>query len=186
MTTPQKFSQIQVSSPLSTSAPLPAVQNADGRLAGVNGTTGSFIIGGPMGNGQGCSLKDGAGALRVDQMLDAFLRINGAGAIAVTTPTAAEIVQFLSQQGLPQAPTSAWPNSSTTASVYYPTFEWIVTTGAGATPTITGGAGVEFVASGTLANGATSGALVAQTTYKWRVVISEATPGAAKVRVLQF
>lgn len=186
MTTPAKFSQIVVSSPLSTAAPLPVVENADGRISNANGTSGSFLIGGPFGRGQGSSLKDGAGALRVDQMLDANLRITGAGAIAVTTPTAAAIVSFLSEQGLPAAPTSTWPNGSTTATVYYPTFDWTVTTGAGSTPTITGGAGVEFVASGTWTNSANSGALVAQTTYNWRVVVSEATPGSAKIRVLQF
>ncbi len=186
MSNPQKILQVTTGPIVNTSAPLPVLENADGRAINMNGTAGSFITGGPFGHSSGsAAYVNAAGTLRPDQIIDAFLLITGAGNFNITTPSAKEFVQYL---GL-QAPygASLWPNTNNLVPTpYYPTFEFTITTGAGVVSTITGGTGVTFLTTGTLASNADSGALVASTTYRWRVVISNCTPGAEAVRILKF
>jgi len=181
MTLPTKLIEIVAGDRLSTSAPLPAVVNADGRSANLLGTEGTFASAGPLLFGTGIlSMPNAVMTLHPSQLVGTFLSITGAGANAITTPTAAQIVAYVTQQ-LARIPAVTWPNTGTAATpvAYYPSFMFrLCITG---TSALLMGTGCVYRAAGTSTSAATSGAFTAGETRNLLVVIENATPGAEAV-----
>lgn len=181
MTLPTKLTSNVPGDLLSTAAPLPAVINADGRSPNLLGTEGIFSAAGPLLSGTGIlSMPNAIMTLHPSQLVGTFISITGAGANAITTPTAAQIVAYMGQQ-LAKVPGTTWPNTGTAATpvAYYPSFMFrICITG---TSTIVMGTGCVYRAAGTSSSAANSGAFTAGETRNLLVVIENATPGAEAV-----
>lgn len=182
-TKPTKITQSQLSpgDPLFTAAPLPATINPDGRSGNLLGTEGPFLAGGPIMFGNGIlSFPNAVTTLTADQLVGGFVTVTGAGANAITTPTAAQIVSFLTTQ-YARVPSVAFPNTGTGATPlqYYPSFMFrLAMVG---TSALVMGAGCLFYTTGTSASAGTTGALVAGSVNTYIVTVTNATPGAEAV-----
>jgi hypothetical protein len=192
MSKPTKITQIVPGDTLSTSAPLPATVNPDGRSANLLGTEGAFIASGPLLDGLGVISFPNAGntTLTADQVVGCFISI-AAGANTWSLPSAAEIVSYLTQQ-YARNPSVAFPNTaaapvanvSATPATWYPAFTFRV--GALGTPTLsfTGGCLMYPTGPGSV-GAATSGALTANTVTNYRCIVTNSTPGSEAVAFLK-
>ena len=185
MSKPTKFTQIVPGDNLSTCAPLPATVNNDQRSSNLLGTEGCFIAAGPMARGIGVlSFPNAVTTLTADQIFGTWVTVTGAGANNITTPTAAQIVAFLTTQ-FARVPTVAFPNTGTGATPvqYYPGFRF--TLSMVGTSALVMGTGCLYYVTGTSASAGTTGALVAGSNNSYEVIVTNATPGAEAVAFLR-
>lgn len=188
MSKPTKVNQIVTGDTLTTSAPLPATVNPDGRSSNLIGVEGAFLAGGPMMVGRGyVSLPQAVGiTFTADQLFGTSITITGAGANAIQLPGAPEIVAFVTSQ-YGKVPTVAWPNTGTAATPvqYYPAFRFTVTIQG--TSQLNCGTRTLYYALGPISAGAAdTGALVANSINTYEMLITNITPGAETCKLIKL